>query len=688
MKKRIGIIGFGAVTRLYHLPYILSNLNLELTLIVDPIASQNSNLIKEFGLPINTNIFDTVEKLKNIEIPDILVVATPPSTHYHVLLNLINFNKIILVEKPFLLNTTELNDINSKLESTNSKLFINQMRRFLPSLNFVREAIKNDLYGELKNIRIFEGYKSAWKTISNYNSLAQNQGGGNLIDTGIHIIDGVLYMTNINNFEIIKYEDDSTENTPDSEFNLILKSEGKNIDVNIYSTRNSNITPYYEFIFENIILYFYLNNHNLIYFNTQNYKNLKIEIGPNFTYEDAFSAVYNEILNENTCNISSRISNYNNSPSIKLLDKIICYNQNKSISNKTSIPNKKLLLFGGNSYVAKEFIKYAIENNYYLDIISRSPVVFNNETYDNSIRNIEWSNAITTVVNETYEFSINFAYDTSLSKTKNLQLINSIAKIVYVSKIKKNFHLSSIAVYNSLGKVKSFNIFTKISDKYSYIKKITEFEFRRIVDNHIILRCGNFVGIDSPLWVNSFMNFIIERKVFPSDCDHNSNILLTDDFSEFVLNFNSNEKTLDVISYPIKWKEYIDDLSIILGIESNYSNLNSNLSLKQNIKDLLFLFSNNPTILGYLKNSKIVEIFKNFNSVKKIFLSFRKIDNNIVNSNISINPNSASISIEIQSRWVDASVKNVINSKLYFKNPINSNKDTYALFLKRLKNKF
>ena len=688
MKKRIGIIGFGAVTRLYHLPYILSNINLELTLIVDPIASENTNLIKEFDLPVNVNIFNTIDDLKYIEVPDILVVATPPHTHYNVILHLINFNKIILVEKPFLLNIKELNDINTKLELSSSKLFVNQMRRFLPTLNFVREVIKNGIYGELKNVRVFEGYKSAWKTVSNYNSLPQSLGGGNLIDTGIHIIDGILYMTNINDFEIVKFEDDSTKNIPDSEFNLYLKSESRNIDVNIYSTRNSNITPYYELIFENIVLYFYLNNHNLIYFNTDNYKNLKIEIGPNFTYEDAFSAVYHEILDENSNNKHSRISNFNNATSIKLLDKIICYNQNKSNTIKTNNPNKKLLLFGGNSYVAKEFIKYAIENNYYIDIISRSPVIFNDEFYDNFIRNIEWSNAITTAVNETYEFSINFAYDTSLSKTKNLQLINTIAKIVNISKIQKNFHLSSIAVYNSEGNVKSFNVFTKNSDRYSYIKKITEFEFRRIVDNCFVLRCGNFVGIDSPLWVNSFLNFIIERKIFPTDCNHNSNILLTDDFSEFIINFTSKDKTLDLVSNPIKWKNYIDDLSIILGIDSNYSNVNSDLSFKQNIKDLLFLFSNNPTILGYLKNSKIVEIFKNFNSIKKIFLSFRKLENKKVDSNISSIPNSKSISIEIQSRWIDASVKNVINSKLIFMSPIKSNKDTYTLFLNKLKNKF
>jgi predicted dehydrogenase len=689
MKKSIGIVGFGAVTRLYHLPYILSNNNLDLILIVDPIASQNSNLADEFNLSKNLKIIKDLDYcLKDNEIPEIFVVATPPNTHYNVLLKLITYNKIILVEKPFLLNINELDHINQQIKLTNGKLYVNQMRRFLPTLNFIKEIVENGLYGNLSKVKVFEGYKSAWKTISNYNALSQKFGGGNLIDTGIHIIDSIIYMTNIKDYEIVNYEDDSTDEIPDSEFKLNLKSENHKIDINIYSTRNSNLTPYYEFTFDKIMVYFYLNNHNLVYFNTPNYKNIKIEVGPTFTYEDSFAAVYKEILDD-TNNNNSRISNYSNTQSVQILDKIINRNKtnNNSYIGKFNTQRKKILLFGGNSYVAKQFIKYVIENNYTIDVVSRSPVILNNNSYDNYINNISWNDATTMLYNVAYDFSINFAYDTTLTKKSNIQLIKNISRIINLCKIPKNFHLSSIAIYNSAGDVKSFNLFTKYSYKYSYIKKITDFEYQRRIKNSIILRCGNFVGIDSPLWLNSFINFIIERKYFPLMCNNNSNILLTDDFSEFIINFDTNERVIDLVSKPITWKAYINDLSKLLNVEIYYSNLHSNLSFVSNIKDLLFLFSNNPIILGYLKNSKIVEILKNFNTVKKLFLSFRKLEKKNVNSNAKILYNSSSNSIDIQSRWIDTSVKNVINLNLSFNSPIKSKKDNYIFLLNNLKNK-
>jgi hypothetical protein len=208
-----------------------------------------------------------------------------------------------------------------------------------------------------------------------------------------------------------------------------------------------------------------------------------------------------------------------------------------------------------------------------------------------------------------------------------------------------------------------------------------------LVDNSVILRCGNFVGLDSPLWVNSFINFIIERRIFPLESDHNSNILLTDDFSDFVLNFDMSETIVDVVSAPLKWNQYINDLSNVLGIQANYAKLDFEPSFVQNIKDLLFLFSNNQTTLGYLKNSKIVEIFKNFSFIKRLFLSFRKLDKS-VNSTTSVRFVSPASSIYSQSRWIDSSVKNVINSKVNYQSHINTSSDNYSSFFIKIINKF
>ncbi len=687
MKKNVGLIGFGAVSRLYHLPYILSNYNLNLSLIVDPISINNTELHDNYNLNKSVLIIDSIDNLPpNFLIPDIFIVATPPDSHYSILLKLIDYNSVILVEKPFLLNIDQLEEIQTKVQISNSKLYVNQMRRFLPSLNFLKEAIETNRFGPLSKIRVFEGYKSSWKTVSNYNNLSQKQGGGNLIDTGIHILDSILYMTGILDFDIVNYVDNSVGDIPDSEFKLTLKSDSKDVIVDVFSTRNSNITPYYEFVFKNSILYFYLSNHNIVYTDSEKFKFSQIEVGPVFTYEDAFSSVYTEVLSENSDYFNSRISSNSNSPSIILLDKILNFDQLKSESSIQRSDSKKILIFGGNSYVSKEFIKYAIVNNFQIDVISRNPVIFNDEIFDSSIRNFAWNNAKLYTIDEFYEFSINFAYDTSLSKTKNLALISDIAQIVNKLNIRKNFHLSSISVYDSFGNVKSFNIFNINKDRYSYIKKITEVDFLKKVNNSVALRCGNFVGLDSPLWVNSFINFILERKIFPMECDHNSNIILTDDFAEFVFNFNREDVIVDVVSESITWKKYFNDLENIIGIDISYSTTKYYSNLQQNFRDLLFLFSNNPVILGYIKNSRVVEIFKNISFVKKIFLSFRKIKQQEVGKNY-IDSSDVSNQILIQSRWLDSSVKNVIASQLSFESFSNSTQKNYSIFLETLKNK-
>ncbi len=691
MKKSVAIIGFGAVTRLYHLPYILQNSNFILEYIIDPYVDL-INIKNDFNIPSDVIICKDIDNfILHNNLPDIFIIATPPNTHFQLINKLLDFNKIILVEKPFLINSKELDLIIRKLTGTNTTLYVNQMRRFLPTLNFIKSIITNNNLGEISDIKIYEGYKSAWKTVSNYNLLTKLNGGGHLIDTGIHIIDSLLYMTNIQDFKIQYYSDDSTNTSPDSEFTLKLIKN--NLSVYIYSTRNSNITPYYEFNFQNAKLYFYLNNHNLVFLKLNNHDECKIEVSPIYTYDDSFADVYQEILTKNFEDSKvSRISCYNNFESVELLHNLIIkeninYDNDLKHEMSNDIKKNKILVFGGNSYVAKEFIKYAITNNYLVDIISRNPVHFNIKMYDDYIKNYGWDNSEFMNFNSDYEFSINFSYDTSLDYKKNILLIKNINKIIKKKSISKNFHLSSIAVYNDDHNLKKFNLINKYFDKYSYIKNVTEFEFLNTVQNSIILRCGNFVGLDSPLWVNSFINFIIERRVFPNNLDKNSNILLTDDFSEFVLNFNQPHNIVDVVSQEIKWKTYIENLSEILNIKANFKDIYFENSLRHNIKDILFLFSNNPVILGYLKNSKIFDIFSNFKMIKKLFLSFRKIKKNKLNTN-DISKLTEGNKILIQSSLIDKSVLNVLNSDFTTKSFVNNTSNNYKIFLHNLKLKF
>lgn len=84
---RVGIIGFGLSANVFHIPYIQANPNLELRVIVDVFGTGAQAQHPE------CTIYNSTDDLWTDKDIDLVVVSTPPTTHFELAAAALNAGK-------------------------------------------------------------------------------------------------------------------------------------------------------------------------------------------------------------------------------------------------------------------------------------------------------------------------------------------------------------------------------------------------------------------------------------------------------------------------------------------------------------------------------------------------------------------------------------------------------------------
>jgi predicted dehydrogenase len=149
-KLMIGIIGLG-----YWGPNWLRNTlahpNFDLAWIVDTNQLTLEKFKNMYGLPqqqVNSNI----DKAFELKIPDLVLISTPPATHFELGRLALNYGSNVIIEKPVGLNIDETLELVKLSTSLKLQLFVDHTYIFTPQAKFIYETLKKGLLGDLQFI--------------------------------------------------------------------------------------------------------------------------------------------------------------------------------------------------------------------------------------------------------------------------------------------------------------------------------------------------------------------------------------------------------------------------------------------------------------------------------------------------------------------------------------------------------
>ena len=182
----IGILGYAPSVGKLHGIGVEKTSGLSLKAVCDLNPQRRAQARIDFA---DLKIYETAEALGGDPDVDLIIVATPPNTHAELSLQMMKVGKNVVCEKPLALNRQETDTLVEMSELGNLHLSCHQNRRWDVDYLAIKQAISEDLIGELFYMETFVGGFS--HPCGYWHSHAPISG-GTTYDWGAHYLDWII----------------------------------------------------------------------------------------------------------------------------------------------------------------------------------------------------------------------------------------------------------------------------------------------------------------------------------------------------------------------------------------------------------------------------------------------------------------------------------------------------------------
>lgn len=240
MSTGIGIAGLGWMGE--NEAEILSEMD---TVTLVGVADIDEERRASFESSYEAHAFESVEELVTVDQIDAIVVATPHSYHLeHAVLAMQN-GLDVLIEKPMVTSVSEAEELTKVTEETESLVQIGYYRSFHPVFREIRRLLETNRIGNPRMVTANLGQswlelnQGTWRT---NRTVAK---GGQLFDSGAHLLDGLLWSLDANPVSVAGMMDDCGQSVDvNSALAVTLDAHGQRLVASIgISGEGSGLTP-------------------------------------------------------------------------------------------------------------------------------------------------------------------------------------------------------------------------------------------------------------------------------------------------------------------------------------------------------------------------------------------------------------------------------------------------------------
>jgi len=189
---RTAVVGFGISGKVFHAPLIEADASYSLDVIVTADPDRSAEAARLYP---NTRIVPTPEDLFALSGDlDLVVLGTPPLTHFDLAAMAIAHGLHVVVDKPFVTTSDQGHELISRAADAGVQLTVFQNRRWDADFLTLQRLIGEGALGE---VRSFESRFEWWRPegFGNWrDTAAVSEGGGILNDLGAHLIDQAIQL--------------------------------------------------------------------------------------------------------------------------------------------------------------------------------------------------------------------------------------------------------------------------------------------------------------------------------------------------------------------------------------------------------------------------------------------------------------------------------------------------------------
>lgn len=223
-KVRVAMIGCGGFQR-YRLGNLLQVPEAEVVALCDPTPDQ-IKLTKErhpslADLPEYSDHLALLNEVK----PDAIMIATPHTQHVDQIMDGLAAGAHVCCEKPLVTTVADAHKIIAERDRVGKVGMVSYQRHFQPEFRYIKSKIDSGEAGAVQYITVLQSQEWLRATKGTWRQLASLSGGGQLNDSGSHVLDIILWTTGQSVDTVSAFMDNKgTEVDINSTLSMVFKS--------------------------------------------------------------------------------------------------------------------------------------------------------------------------------------------------------------------------------------------------------------------------------------------------------------------------------------------------------------------------------------------------------------------------------------------------------------------------------
>lgn len=195
-KVRIGIIGTGGIAQ-GHVKRLSAMPNVEITALCDIVPTQMAKTVERNPQVKDARQFTDYQELISSGLVDAVNIDTPHTIHFEQIMNSLDKGLHVLTEKPMVCNVAHAHEVLKKIDDSGKVFVLNYQRHFQPEFLYIKKVIESGEYGPVQFVQGLQGQEWKKAVAGTWRQDPALGGGGQLNDSGSHMLAVLLYVTGL-----------------------------------------------------------------------------------------------------------------------------------------------------------------------------------------------------------------------------------------------------------------------------------------------------------------------------------------------------------------------------------------------------------------------------------------------------------------------------------------------------------
>jgi predicted dehydrogenase len=203
---RIGIIGTGGMAR-HHMGQMSQLAGVTITALCDTDPEQIERSVEKY--PVLDGAFTTADYKELLARADVdaVLIATPHTQHFTQAIDAIDADKHVLLEKPMVCRVEDAHALLKHLEGHKKVFALAYQRHAMGQFAYMHEKITSGELGKVTFISALQCQEWKVSTKGKWRQIPELSGGGQINDSGSHLLDILLWLTGLTVAQVTAFMD-------------------------------------------------------------------------------------------------------------------------------------------------------------------------------------------------------------------------------------------------------------------------------------------------------------------------------------------------------------------------------------------------------------------------------------------------------------------------------------------------